>query len=237
MTNQRNFDSVAVAVAVGMAETGDRQAFLAGARRRLAGGVHANPVHAPPTPTAVPPRVRFAALDPDDLVGSFVAMATAVDAVVHRVGPADVGRRVVDLARGHEVTTVVRSAEPQLEPLASALTGAGLVVAPYSPEVAAAAELGLTGAVAGIAATGSLVLDASVAGSRAAGLLPPVHVGVLGEDQLVATPCDVFGPLASGAPSSLVLVGGPSRTGDVEQILTLGVHGPRHVHILLVASR
>jgi L-lactate dehydrogenase complex protein LldG len=33
-----------------------------------------------------------------------------------------------------------------------------------------------------------------------------------------------------------VLVGGPSRTGDVEQILTLGVHGPRHVHILLVAA-
>ncbi len=56
-----------------------------------------------------------------------------------------------------------------------------------------------------------------------------------GEDQLVATPADVLHPLRAGAPSSLVLVGGPSRTGDVEQILTLGVHGPRHVHILLVA--
>ena len=96
------------------------------------------------------------------------------------------------------------------------------------------ADLGLTGAVAGVAATGSLVLDASVAGSRAAGLLPPVHVCVLREDQLVATPADVLHPLRAGAPSSLVLVGGPSRTGDVEQILTLGVHGPRHVHIVLV---
>ena len=218
-----------------MTETGDRRAFLGTARRRLAGGVHANPVHLPPTPTAVPPEVGFTALDRDDLVGSFVAMATEVDAVVHRVDPGGVGARLVELARQHEVTTVVRSAEPELDPLAAVLAEAGLTVDPYAPDRAAGADLGLTGAVAGVAATGSLVLDASVAGSRAVGLLPPVHVCVLREDQLVATPGDVLRPLRAGAPSSLVLVGGPSRTGDVEQILTLGVHGPRHVHILLVA--
>lgn len=218
-----------------MTETGDRRAFLATARRRLAGGVHANPVHVPPTPTAVPPEVGFTALDRDDLVGSFVATASEVDAVVHRVGPGGVGACLVDLARRHEVTTVVRSAESELDPLATALTEAGLTVEPYSPDVAATADLGLTAAGAGVAATGSLVLDASVAGSRAVGLLPPVHVCVLREDQLVATPADVLHPLDAGAPSSLVLVGGPSRTGDVEQILTLGVHGPRHVHIFLVA--
>lgn len=216
-------------------ETGDRRAFLATARRRLAGGVHTNPVHVPPTPMAVPPEVGFTALDLDDLVGSFVTMATEVDAVVHRVGPGSVGASLVELARQHEVTTVVRSAEPDLDPLAEILTEAGLTVDPYSPDVVATADLGITAAVAGIAATGSLVLDASVAGSRAVGLLPPVHLCLLRADQLVATPADVLHPLSAGAPSSLVLVGGPSRTGDVEQILTLGVHGPRHVHILLVA--
>jgi len=220
-----------------MTETGDRRAFLATARRRLDGGVHTNPVHGPPTPTAVPPEVGFTALDRDDLVSSFVAMATEVDAVVHRVDPDGVGARLMGLVRQHEVTTVVRSAEPDLDPLAAVLVEAGFTVDPYTPAVAAAADLGLTGAVAGIAATGSLVLDASVAGSRAVGLLPPVHICVLREDQLVATPADVLHPLSSGAPSSLVLVGGPSRTGDVEQILTLGVHGPRHVHILLVAQK
>jgi len=216
-------------------EAGDRTAFLATARERLAGGVHVNPVHVPPAPTAVPPEVRFAALDRNDLVGSFVAMATEVDAVVHRVDPAGLAAGLVELVQEHGATTVVRSAEPELGPLADALTHAGLTVDPYSPGVAATADLGLTGAVAGIAATGSLVLDASVAGSRGVGLLPPVHVCVLRADRLVATPADVLRPLSGGAPSSLVLVGGPSRTGDVEQILTLGVHGPRHVHILLVA--
>ena len=218
-----------------MTETGDRRAFLENARRRLGDGVQANPVHIPPAPTAAPPEVRFTTLDRADLVGAFVAMATEVDAVVHRVTPADLASRALDLARRYGATSVVRSGEPGLDPLAHALTAGGLAVEPYSAAAAAAADLGLTGAVGGIAATGSLVLDASVAGSRAAGLLPPVHVCVLREAQVVATPADVLHRLSVGVPSSLVLVGGPSRTGDVEQILTLGVHGPRHVHILLVA--
>jgi len=219
-----------------MNEVGDRAAFLANARARLDGGIHVNPVHVPPVPTAVPPEVRFTALDPDDLVGSFVAMATEVDAAVHQVASDNVGAQVVDLARTYGATTVVRSAEPGLDPVATALSDVGLTVDRYDPSVGATADLGLTGAVAGIAATGSLVLDASVAGSRAAGLLPPVHVCLLRAAQLVATPADVLHPLSAGAPSSIVLVGGPSRTGDVEQILTLGVHGPRHVHIVLVTE-
>ena len=225
----------AVSLVVGMGETGDRQAFLANARRRLGDGIHANCVHVPPMPTAVPPEVRFTALEREDLVGSFVAMATEVDAVVHRAGSVALGALIVDLAREHEAMTVVRSGEPELAPVVGALTAVGLSVDAYSPDVAATADLGLTAAVAGIAATGSLVLDASVAGSRAAGLLPPVHICVLREDRIVATPADVLHPLGAGPPSSLVLVGGPSRTGDIEQILTLGVHGPRHVHILVVA--
>jgi L-lactate dehydrogenase complex protein LldG len=218
------------------AETGSRSAFLANARQRLAGGVHVNPVHVPPTPTAVPPTVRFTALDPDDLVGTFVRMATEVDAVVHRVGPGEVAATVLAIARDHGVTTAVRTAESEIDEAADALVDAEVAVGAYTAERGATADLGLTGAVAGIAATGSIVLDASVAGSRGAGLLPPVHVCVLHEDRIMATPADVLHPLTGGLPSSLVLVGGPSRTGDVEQILTLGVHGPRHVHVVLVAS-
>jgi L-lactate dehydrogenase complex protein LldG len=217
-------------------ESGDRSAFLANARRRLEGGIHVNPVHVPPEPTPVPPTVRFSALDPDDLVGSFERMATEVDAVVHRVTAADVSQTVVDIARDHGSTTVVRTPEAELDEPADALVDAELAVGSYTPALGADADLGLTGAVAGIAATGSIVLDSSIAGSRGAGLLPPVHVCVLPADRIVATPADVLHPLGEGAPSSLVIVGGPSRTGDVEQILTLGVHGPRHVHVVVVAS-
>ena len=219
-----------------MTETGSRSDFLANARQRLAGGVHVNPVHVPPQPTRVSPTVRFTALDPEDLVGTFVRMATEVDAIVHRVGRADVGSTVRAIARDHGVTTAVRTAESEVDEAADALVDAEVAVGAYTAELGAAADLGLTGAVAGVAATGSIVLDTSVAGSRGAGVLPPVHVCVLHADRIVATPADVLHPLSDGLPSSLVLVGGPSRTGDVEQILTLGVHGPRHVHVVLVAS-
>ena len=99
-----------------MNEVGDRAAFLAKARERLGEGIPVNPVHVPPEPTAVPPEVRFTALDPADLVASFVAMATEVDAVVHRIGADGVDAKVVDLVRQHHATTVVRSAEPDLDP-------------------------------------------------------------------------------------------------------------------------
>ena len=219
-----------------MNETGDRRGFLANARRRLEGGVHLNPVHVPPAPTAVPPTVGFTALDPDDLAGTFVRVATEVAAVVHRVTVHEVAETVVAIAREHDARAVVRTAEPEVNTAATALEQAGLAVEAYSPDRAAAADLGLTGSVAGVAATGSIVLDSTVAGSRACGVLPPVHVCVLAEERVVATPADVLHPLADGPPSSFVLVGGPSRTGDVEQILTLGVHGPRHLHVLLVLS-
>jgi L-lactate dehydrogenase complex protein LldG len=219
-----------------VSETGDRTAFLANARARLDGGIHVNPVHVPPAPTPDPPTVRFAALDADDLVGTFERMATEVAAVVHRVTAHRLAETVVAIARDHDAHTVVRTREPEANTAAIALEQAGLTVDPYTPALGAEADLGLTGAVAGVAATGSVVLDAAVAGGRGAGLLPPVHVCVLHEERIVATPADVLHPLSSGLSSSLVLVGGPSRTGDVEQILTLGVHGPRHVHVVVVAS-
>jgi len=202
----------------------------------LAAGIAVNPVHVPPPPTADPPEVGFTALDPHDLLGSFVGAASAVDAEVSVVEPDSLGPAVVDLAAGYGARTAVRTPERSVDGAATALTAAGLAVEPYSVEWAAAADLGLTGAVAAVAATGSVVLDSRAAGSRGAGLLPPVHVCVVAEDRLVATPAEVLVPLAAGPPPSLVLVGGPSRTGDVEQILTLGVHGPRHLHVVVVRS-
>jgi L-lactate dehydrogenase complex protein LldG len=215
-------------------QTGDRSAFLAEARRRLAGGVAVNPVHVPPAPTSEVPEVRFTGLDRSDLAASFERAAREVDAAVHRATGGDVGALVVELAAG--ATRVVRTPEPEVDAAASALAEAGLTVDPYTPVAGADADVGLTGAVAAVAATGSVVLDASVGGSRGAGLLPPVHLCLVPEDRLVATPAEVLHPLAAGPPSSLVLVSGPSRTGDVEQILTLGVHGPRHLHVVLLRS-
>ena len=100
------------------------------------------------------------------------------------------------------------------------------------------ADLGVTGSLGGIAESGTVILDHGDGRPRVASLLPPVHIAIVREDQLHASFVSYCAdnPDALEGSSNQVFVTGPSRTGDIEMILTLGVHGPREVHILLMAS-
>nr|MBA2280335.1 LUD domain-containing protein [Acidimicrobiia bacterium] len=98
------------------------------------------------------------------------------------------------------------------------------------------ADLGVTSCLAAVAATGSVAVTTDVVGARWASLLPRVHLCVVPGDAVVASPGDVlrrFSP-ATPPPRGLWFVTGPSRTGDIEQLLTRGVHGPVAVEILLL---
>lgn len=223
-------------------ETGDRAAFLAPARDRLAGDILTNPVHVPPPPLVAGDPVRlpgYRNLDPDDLVGTFVAAVAHAEGTCHLVDgdvPDDLLDRLVAELDGR---TVVTSAEPGARAVGARLAARGVEVGEATPETAAPAGLGVTGAVAAVAATGTVVLDSRVAGGRTASLLPAVHLCVVDVNTLVATPADVLRRLGSGGdapPPSLVLVTGPSRTGDIEQLLTLGAHGPTALHVVLVTD-
>jgi L-lactate utilization protein LutC len=226
-------------------EHGDREGFLAPARHLLSGGIHPNPVHVPPpTPLASDPvpEARYLNLDPDDLVTSFadaVAHAEGVCHVVEGDVPDDLLDRIVVELGGHDGPSVVVSAEPEARAVGDRLAARGLGVAPATPASAAAAGLGITSAAAAVAATGSVVLDSRRAGGRVASLLPSVHLCVVPVSRLCATPADVLRRLGSRAealPPSLVVVTGPSRTGDIEQLLTLGAHGPTSLHVVLVTN-
>ncbi len=103
-------------------------------------------------------------------------------------------------------------------------------------ESLACLEVGLSGAVAGLADTGSIVVASGPGRSRVASLLPPVHLAVLPLSRLYPTLQDW---LADGTPdlarqsSNLVIITGPSRTSDIEMQLTLGMHGPKELHLVL----
>lgn len=212
------------------AEHGDRSAFLGRIRERQGPPVTVGP-HPAPAPPEVVPEVRYRSLDDGaDLLPVFLAAAARVEATVHLGDAADALR---DIVERHEIERAVVTKEPEAQALRAALEQLGVQVDDYDTATAAVADLGVTSGIAAVAATGSVVVDSAHAGSRGAGVLPTVHLCVLPRTKLVATPSDVLRRGPRPLPSNRVLVTGPSRTGDIEQIITLGVHGPVALHVLL----
>lgn len=127
-------------------------------------------------------------------------------------------------------------AQIPLPGLAEACARAGITVAAGDAGV----RVGLTGASAALAATGSLVMVSGSGRPRQPSLVPPVHIAVVTADQIVpnldtwiaAHRADEFGSFQSA--SNIVVISGPSRTGDIANIPVRGVHGPGEVHVILI---
>jgi L-lactate dehydrogenase complex protein LldG len=97
-------------------------------------------------------------------------------------------------------------------------------------------DAGITGAAAGFARSGSVVLTAGSGRPRMASLIPSLHVALLPSDALYpsASAWAADNVASAQGTSNLVFITGPSRTGDIEMHLNLGVHGPRTIHVVLV---
>lgn len=97
------------------------------------------------------------------------------------------------------------------------------------------ADLGISAVNWALAETGTLVLLSGPGSERSASLLPPIHLAIVHVDQIL---WDLFALVERLKPASLasnlVLVTGPSKTGDLELQLTTGVHGPGTLIVLLV---
>ena len=88
-----------------------------------------------------------------------------------------------------------------------------------------------------IAETGTIVLEGvSGQGRRAATLVPDVHICVLNAENIVTNVPEAFARLGSAETLPLTFFSGPSATADIEMTRIKGVHGPRHIHILLVQN-
>ena len=100
------------------------------------------------------------------------------------------------------------------------------------------ADLGLTTAQWGVAETGTIVLESAAEHHRFASLLPPVHVAILEEANIVATLNDVLRELKTidleNMSRTITMITGPSRTADIELTLVVGVHGPRELHVIVL---
>jgi L-lactate dehydrogenase complex protein LldG len=109
----------------------------------------------------------------------------------------------------------------------------------WKGELFDAVEAGVTSTVAGIADTGTLVLWPGAHEPRTLSLVPPVHVAVLLASRLHASlPAAMHALFPGGGapdlPTNLLLVTGPSKTADIQQVLAYGAHGPKELVIVLV---
>lgn len=143
-----------------------------------------------------------------------------------------------DLIRGIEPRLVVTTAHPILDRIGTADILAGMGVDVRSVP-AAAADLGITGADFAIAETGTCVLLPRPGVGRQTSLLPPAHLAVVERGQVLPSLDELFTLLRErhgddDLPGHVSLITGPSRTGDIEQILVTGVHGPGETYMLLV---
>lgn len=166
----------------------------------------------------------------------FAAELERVGGTPHRLpDPDGVAPRVVQILREAGVSgTVVRWDDPALEGLDPALLAAGYDVHPFrgQMEVAEQACAGITGCYAAIAETGSLVLASP---GRCVSLLPMLYIAVVRKEQIVCSAAEVFQRLAGGPiPSQVVFVTGPSRSADIENDHSIGVHGPGILHVLII---
>jgi len=173
------------------------------------------------------------------LYDTFAANATIMGAEVYRVaGPREARDLITRLIRGVQAARVAVAPAPLLAELdvvgAVGAAGAGLTTG-SAREQAESADLGITACERVIAETGTLVQEATALDRRLVGMLPPVHLAVVPATGLTKSWRELLAELAGGdLPGYLAFISGPSRTADIERVLTIGVHGPGRLLVVVV---
>jgi L-lactate dehydrogenase complex protein LldG len=178
-------------------------------------------------------------------VDLFVGMAEEVQTTVARVASAaEVPGAVADYLAGQNLPSrMVMTPDPQLDDV------------PWSDRpmleirrgrAEDADAVGLSACFAGVAETGTLMLLSGPESPTRNNFLPDTHIVVMRGEQVVASYEDGWTRLRERQrrpdgswemPRTVNFITGPSRTGDIEQRLELGAHGPRRLHIVLIEDR
>jgi L-lactate dehydrogenase complex protein LldG len=222
-----------------------RAEFLASIRHRTQAGRY-KPTNAPDVAWTREGELRES--EPiEDPASRFIEELEALGGHGKRVGSLDEAREcVLELAREREAKLLVRWDVDELEELRidGPLGEAGVEVIVWRDledfrEVAGKADIGLSTAAWAIAETGTLVLEGGPGKGRTVTLLPPTYVAVVPVERILQTVPEAIekyagGEEAGGLPANVCFHTGPSRSGDIEMSLFVGMHGPGDVHVVLV---
>ena len=209
------------------------------ARTRILARLRANR----PDPTPSPARYRKPlGLDREARIDLFTRRMQAVRGEVHRIDRGAATAWLVDELARRGLRQVLVGNGALGDQLAAAATDA-VVVRRYERPIEAwkaslfnDVDVAVTGARAGLAESGSLVLWPDADEPRLMSLVPPVHVALLEADRLYGNFAEAMDveDWANGMSTNALLVSGPSKTADIEQTLAYGIHGPKQLITLLL---
>ena len=185
-----------------------------------------------------------------DLVSQFKHKYETLAGIVHIAENEDAAAGVVlRILKEAQSRRVALGALPELllKPIDSACDAAGIAVLkpPFDnrelPHAIDAAQVGVSRVALAVAETGSLVEFATNDALRLVSALPRVHIGIFSARDLLATHKEAAAPIRkffieNNQNATATFISGPSRTGDIEMRLTLGVHGPEIAHAVVLGQ-
>ncbi len=181
---------------------------------------------------------------PADRLQQFIAMAERMSSSIAQVAhAADAPAAIADYLRKHSLTQRA-VAWPTLANLPWATAGIEIEFRPPRRDESAGADMvGITGCFCALAETGTLVLLSGPDTYASTHLLPETHIAIVPASRIDAGMEDAFarmraerGGIEAMMPRAVNMVSGPSRTGDIEQTIVLGAHGPYRVHIVVATD-
>lgn len=198
-----------------------------------------------PAPSATHPRSALPELPEVDLLARFIEAFEMLDGTVHHGSPVEViGKIMAD--RGVDDYVAWDREHLPADGLLDELDERGYrrieTVLPDDPDRRIPhqmgyfdVQVGISAAVAGLAESGSVVLTSGPGRSRLASVIPETHVVLVPADRMFRSlshwAAQVENPQLL---ANIMVVTGPSRTGDIELTLTRGVHGPGEIHAVIL---
>ena len=171
--------------------------------------------------------------DTNDTIDAFKRRAAEARSVVHELHEwREVAALALELAGYGRIAVSGPAAEAAPELLE--VLGVRALAPGQTHAVTAGGNVGIVRGALGIAETGSVLLVEDRAEDRAVSMLSPVVIQVIDRDQIFPRLEVLLERLFAAPPVFASLSTGPSRTADIERALTIGVHGPHDVHVVIL---
>jgi L-lactate dehydrogenase complex protein LldF len=179
-----------------------------------------------------PGHSKHTAPNPQSPISKFETELTALGGIFTRCTPVSLADEILTLLKERNINEIMAWEKDHLpERLLESLRERGIHLE-HTPHPKL--QVGLTGALAAVAETGTLVQTSGPGFPQSISLLPDIHIAVLRENVIYENLPQVLHLPEIREAATVSLISGPSRTADIEMTLTIGMHGPGEVHVYCI---